>query len=263
MKEFLMCPPQFFGVEYEINPWMNCQVAVNRQLASQQWQTLRDTYLSLGRRIHEVDPAPGWPDMVFTANAGLAIRSGQALVASFRHPERQGEEPHYKRWFNEHGWAVKQLDTPFEGQGEVFPWQDQILFSHGFRSSLQAAQDLNTELGKKVICLQLTNPKFYHLDMALAPIPQAKIIVYYPQAFSADSVAKIKSLKADFIEINQHDVEAFGANLVAIDETIIMGAGTQKLAHHLRQKGLKVIELDMSEFRKAGGGVKCLTLELN
>lgn len=261
MPQFLMCSPQFFDIEYEINPWMHEDNQVDTDRAREQWENLKKTYLDLGFQVEEVEPAKGWPDMVFTANAGLVLGDKKVILSSFRYSERQGEEPFFRAWFEQNGWEVTQLDVPFEGQGEAFLWNDQVLTGFGFRSDEHTASSLELAIGKKVIQLELVNPKFYHLDMALAPIA-SDLIAYNPAAFSDEAKEKIKDLGVELIEIDEADSNAFGANLVPIGDTIIMAQGTTKLNQQLKDKGYKVIELDMSEFRKSGGGVRCLTLDL-
>jgi hypothetical protein len=99
-KRFLMCRPDHFAVSYAINPWMEpSNWARDKRAhftAMREWCFLYDTLLQLGTRVELVAPAAGLPDLVFTANAGVVL-DRQVLLARFRHPERQREEPHYRR----------------------------------------------------------------------------------------------------------------------------------------------------------------------
>ena len=72
-KTILMCSPDFFDVEYEINPWMHVENPVNVQLARVQWHRLYETYAKVGWEVRLIDPVEHLPDMVFTANGGLVI----------------------------------------------------------------------------------------------------------------------------------------------------------------------------------------------
>ncbi len=262
MRQLLMCPPRFFEIDYEINPWMHKSNQIDPQIALKEWEALKLTYQNLGCQVEIIEPTQGWPDMVFTANAGLTYGDHKLLLSKFKFAERQGEEPFFKYWFQQRNWTVTELDIPFEGQGESFLWNGLILAGYGFRSNEQTASAIEYLTAKKVVQLELIDPKFYHMDMALSPI-SADIIAYYPKAFSTDSINKIKSLGADLIEISDLDAEAFGANLVSVDKTIVMVKGTTQLPGELKSRGFDIIELDMSEFRKSGGGVRCLTLDLN
>jgi N-dimethylarginine dimethylaminohydrolase len=108
MPRLLLCPPDHYGIEYEINPWMDKTRKAVPGLPQKQWQSLHDRLQELGWEIEMVKPQPGLPDMVFTANAGLAV--GQKFIRSnFRHKERQGEEEHFERWFAEHGYEILRL----------------------------------------------------------------------------------------------------------------------------------------------------------
>lgn len=261
MAKFLMCPPQFFDIDYEINPWMHTNNPVDHALALKQWEKLKSVYQELGCEIEVVDPVKGWPDMVFTANAGLKINDNKFLLAKFQYPERQGEEPIFRKWFESRGWEVVQTKSIFEGQGEGFIWNGKLLAGFGQRAVKEAMPELAEITGLQVIDLKLINPKFYHIDMALAPITE-NLIIYNPKAFDSDSVEKIKSLKAELIEVSEVDSELFGCNLVPVENTIVMISGTQNLKTDFESRGFKTIEMDMSEFRKSGGAIRCLTLNI-
>ena len=100
-----MCAPRLYNVDYVINPWMVGNVhAASRELASVQWHALHEK-VSRVADVLLVEPQPGSPDMVFTANAGL-LRGNQVAISSFFHPERQGEEPHFREWFQANGYRI-------------------------------------------------------------------------------------------------------------------------------------------------------------
>jgi N-dimethylarginine dimethylaminohydrolase len=117
---YLMCSPEFFQVDYVINPWMEGNIdRANRALAAEQWHRL-NVILSGAGKVELIPPILGSPDMVFTANAGLVL-GDQAILSRFLHPERQSEEPHFRDWFQQHGFRVHELpkDLPFEGAGDA------------------------------------------------------------------------------------------------------------------------------------------------
>jgi hypothetical protein len=91
----LMCPPDHYGIEYEINPWMSRQRPADRKLAIEQWQGLASLVKFAGAEVELVSPVAGLPDLVFTANAAM-IFGCKAILAHFRHYQRQGEEPFYE-----------------------------------------------------------------------------------------------------------------------------------------------------------------------
>src|SRR5438105_11707894 len=91
LRNYVMCPPRFFDVAYRINPWMQPDRPVDRDLAGRQWENLRRTLEDLGHAVDVVEPADGLPDMVFAANSGLVI-GNRVLTARMATAERRGEE---------------------------------------------------------------------------------------------------------------------------------------------------------------------------
>ena len=263
MPTFLVCPPRFYGIEYEINPWMSKSLQAIPNLAWKQWRVLCGTLQQLGIRIEQVMPQPGLPDMVFTANAGLV--HGQQFVSSrFRYEVRQGETPHYEQWFEEMGYqiVVPPSDCCFEGEGDAL-WVGETLFVGGcIRTDPAASPWLAKRLNRQVMTLELVNPRFYHLDTCFCPL-DSKRVLYYPPAFSDTSRTLINAMIPHPIPVEENDATQFGANAIVVDNHVIVHEGAVALAKTLKALGLTVHPLDFSEFIKAGGSAKCLVLKLN
>src|ERR1700730_11341694 len=115
-----MCPPDFYGIEYEINPWMSRSRRSSPERARQQWIALHDLLRGLGVRVERMTPQPGLPDLVFTANAGLVFHN-TFLSSRFRHEVRARESPHFDAWFAANGFKVEHLpeNTFHEGAGDA------------------------------------------------------------------------------------------------------------------------------------------------
>lgn len=240
---------------------MDASAVVDTNVAKLEWLKLVETYKSLNCEVSIMSGVHGLPDMVFTANAGWIIIDRRVIVSKFRNKERSGEEKYFKKLFLDRGYSVEQLDVPFEGVAEAFFWRDKIFSGFGFRADPSVPAILEDYLKREVIPLRLINPSFYHLDMCLA-VPREDLIVYYPQAFDSISLRTISGLGVERLEVTQEDAENFGCNFITLGNTIVMGKGTRKLKTDLMKRGFIVIELDMSEFKKAGGGVRCLTFKL-
>lgn len=261
-RRFLMCPPDFFAVTYAINPWMHVGVAVDPALARRQWDALRETYLRLGHTVEVLDACPGLPDMVFAANAGTVV-DGTVIPARFRFPERRGEEAPYAAWFASHGFTVvADPDAPInEGEGDFLLAGDLLLSGTGFRSDTAAAVRAAEVFGREIVPLHLVDPRYYHLDTALAVLDE-RTVAYLPEAFSLASQATLAALFPDAILATPADAEVLGLNIVSDGANVVVPAGTATLAVVLAARGFTVHEVDMSELRKAGGAAKCCTLEL-
>jgi len=264
---FLMCSPRLYDVNYVINPWMEGNVhRSSREQAAMQWERLYGA-LSAVAHIHLVEPQPGSPDMVFTANAGL-VRDGIVALSSFQHPERQGEEPHFRRWFHESGFAVRELPraTPFEGEGDALFESDgtRLWAGHGLRTRESSHRHLTDLWNIEVVSLRLVDPRFYHLDTCFCPLSNGDVM-YYPAAFDADSQRSIEAhySPAKRIAVSEADALRFACNAVNVGRTIVLNRISPELRAQLESRGFRVIEVELTEFLKAGGAAKCLVLRLS
>ncbi len=263
---FLMCPPDLYDVDYVINPWMEGNIhKPSRKVAIEQWQALRHR-LADTSEIETIKPADGLPDMVFTANAGVAI--GKKVVLSrFLHRERQGEEEHFKRWFKAHDFEVFELppDLPFEGAGDALLDRNGACLwaGYGFRSELDAHPLVAQWLDIEVISLRLIDPRFYHLDTCFCPL-QGGYLLYYPQAFDSYSNRLIEQrIPADKrIAVGEADAVNFACNAVNVGKFVFANQMSSELRQRLASAGFQVVETPLTEFMKSGGGAKCLTLRL-
>jgi ornithine--oxo-acid transaminase len=269
MKRFLMCAPQFFDVCYVINPWMEGNLGkVDKALAKQQWQNLHDIVARLAS-VSLIEPVEGLPDMVFTANAGL-IHDNDVIVSSFLHAERQPEAKHFERFFSSQSYSVKHLGigTIFEGAGDaLFDSSGRLWVGSGIRSDAHALDEIAAVFdveshGIEIRGLELVSPHWYHLDTAFCPLAHGQALAY-AKAFSAKSVAVLnEAFGTNIIWVSEADANNFACNAVAIGQTIIMHKASAELKAALAQRGFEIIETDVSEFLKAGGACKCLTLEI-
>ncbi|HME82687.1 MAG TPA: dimethylarginine dimethylaminohydrolase family protein [Candidatus Eremiobacteraceae bacterium] len=266
-RYFLMCKPTHFGVSYVINPWMKGNIAkTSLDRATSQWRDLLRA-LTKHARIELVEPEPGLPDMVFTANAGF-VYDDVAIVSRFRHPERQGEEPHFERWFRSRRYQVFTMPSnmPFEGAGDALidRAHARIWAAWGHRSARSSHALISMRLGVEVVSLRLVDPRFYHLDTCFCPL-EGGPIMYFPAAFDARSNRIIERLvpRHARIAIEEEDALHFACNAVNIGTTIVMNKASRALRANLAALGYKLIETELTEFLKAGGAAKCLTLRLN
>ena len=260
-RHYLLCPPVYFDVQYSINPWMDPEKPTSQALALAQWESLYDLLVSLGHQVDVLWPEPGLPDMVFAAN-GATVVDGRALVARFRHEQRDGESRHYVAWLRSHGFeTVEQATYINEGEGDFLTTGRAVLAGSGFRSDPRAHAETRELLGRPVIGLQLVDPRFYHLDTALAVLDDNEI-AYYPEAFSEESRQELRELFPDAVLADEEDANVFGLNAVSDGRNVILPEAATGLAAKLRERGFVTHGLDLSELLKAGGSVKCCTLEL-
>ena len=261
-----MCPPDFFSVDYVINPWMaGNEGSLDAALAREQWETLGHE-ISQVADLELMAPRPKLPDLVFTANAGFVF--GEHVVPSHFMPmERRAEEPYIKQWFVDHGFTVKVLpeDVGFEGAGDCLadrggPW---LWTGYGFRTEIEAHAYLGHWFDREIVSIRLIDSRFYHIDTCLCPLTGGYLL-FYPEAFDAGSLAAIEQrVPADKrIPVSAADAANFACNAVNVGEHVFAHRISPALTAELAARGFTVHEIRLSEFLKAGGSAKCLTLRL-
>jgi len=259
----LMCPPDFYGIDYEINAWMN-RARPSDPLASRaQWNALRVLLADAGAEIEILAPRPGLPDLVFTANAALIYRD-RAVLSHFRHEQRQGEEPLDEAWLAEHGFTVERPPAGcyFEGAGDALFCGDTLYAGYRLRSDARGQQQIGERLGCRVIPLELVDPYYYHLDTCFCPLSAGRAL-FYPAAFDEYAVRVLRDQIPDLIEVTTPEAQRFACNAVVVGRTVITNTGCPNLQSQLTQRGFTARETPLDEFVKAGGSAKCLTLRLD
>lgn len=264
MVRLLMCRPDFYAIQYEINPWMSRRRNAVPEVARAQWERLYHVLTQeVGAQVELVEPVPGLPDMVFTANAGL-VHLNLFLPANFRYPERQGEAPYFRLWFQERGYQGMELppDLYFEGEGDVMAVGENLFAGYRFRSDIRSHLFLAEVFSRRALSLELVDPRFYHLDTCFCPLDD-NCVLYYPGAFDSYGLRVIHEYIPDRIEVGLEEALRFVCNAVVVGKTVVLNAGCPETKRGLEQKGYRVYEVDLSEFIKAGGAAKCLVLFLS
>lgn len=260
-RRFFLCPPDHFQIEYVINEWMDMSNPVHPERAYEQWHQLRETYERLGVEVRLLEPEPGIPELVFPGDS-IFLFGEKAIASRFHHPERQPEVAPMSRRFASLGYTLYTLPTGlrFEGNAEAIYWNECLFCGYGVRSDYEALPYLARLLDVPLHAFRLTKP-FFHFDTVFCPIDE-RLAVYYPGAFTPEDADRLRRLFPNLIAAEEAEARRLGCNSVSVNGAVIMSTPhVPRLAAQLRLHGLEVIPLDLSEFYKAGGGAKCLTLE--
>ncbi len=264
---FLMCPPEWYGVDYVINPWMAGNInRSSRDLAFAQWKGIHNVLRGIAdvRLLH---PEPGCPDMVFLGHGAL-VQHGVAAIASFHPAERRAETQHLRRWLEEQGfllWSTPR-ETAFEGEGDVTFNNDgsKLWAGHGVRTCRSAHRHIAAAWHVPVTSLHLVDPRFYHLDTCFTPL-SGGFLLYYPAAFDP---ASLSAIEAEYptekrIPVTEEDAIRMACCALNIGKTVFTGELSRELGLRLFNSGFDVVQLELSEFIRGGGGAKSLTLRLS
>ena len=235
--KILLCAPDFFDVRYEINPWMDVENTPQTLKAFSQWRNIIDAIGKAGGIIEHIRPHPDFPDMVFTANAGL-IKGKKVVLSNFKYEERQGEQPLFEEWFLKKGYQSILLpdEIHFEGAGDGLFFRDLLFLGHGFRTDKESHKMIGECLGVDYASLELIDPRFYHLDTCMF-------------------ISK-ENLSIKISAVSESQATNFICNSLAVKGTVITPASNHGSVFS------RAHVCDMSEFMKSGGAVKCLTLTL-
>jgi N-dimethylarginine dimethylaminohydrolase len=260
-RRWLVCRPEDYDVRYQINPWMDLSKVPEKALAGTQWTNLHHHLLRLGAWLEYVEHAPGVPDMVFTANAGL-VRGKDVVLSRFRYKERQGEEPHFRAWFERNGFHVLEVHSgSFEGEGDALFVGGTLFCGYGFRSDLKAHEEAAKLLAvRDLVPVELKDPRFYHLDTCFCPLTPT-LGMFHADAFSAQGVAMLEKTM-EMIAVPVDEAARFVCNAVVLGRDVVLPAGCPKTYKLLASRGFTSHPVELSEFIKAGGAAKCLSLKL-
>lgn len=262
-RRYLMCPPSYFGVLYEINPWMHREVAVDRDRAREQWENLRATLTAAGAEVETMDPEAAVPDLVFTANAGV-VNGGQFVPARFRHAERRPETEHDVAWFSARGYDISLLpeDVCQEGAGDGLPFAGVLLAGYRWRSDAASHAYLSALTGAAVRSIELVDERLYHLDLTFCPLDDRRAIVA-PTGWDRYGWRVVEALVPELLVLEADEALAFCANSVVVGSRIVMPSCPPRVGRQLEKWGFDVEVCEVGEFLKAGGGCRCLTLALD
>lgn len=252
----IMSSPEEFRVEYEINPWMHADRPIDTESAKQEWHSLKATYEKLGAKVITLAADHKLPDLVFATDGAITIGQ-KTMLANFHYAERAGETAHHQQWAESAGQNIAQAKHNLEG-GDILKWRGFLFMGYGFRSQPEAADELRDFFGCQVISLELVDPRFYHLDTALAVV-SPDVLAYYPPAFSPASQKTLRELPVNLVEATEDDALAFGLNSYTLGGQVLMSPTAKHLGRLYTHYGLKVMPVDTHEFQKSGGGIKCLS----
>lgn len=261
-RRYLMCPPDHFTVEYAINPWMTPDDPADVELAQKQWRGLVEAIEGAGGTVETIAGHPLLPDMVFTANLGV-VADGRFIPATMKHPERAREPELAAYWAAGAGFDVAEVTGgSFEGMGDALPFGSRFIAGYGPRSTTSAWTALNAKTGWPITMVELPDDRFYHIDLVFCPLTDRHALVA-PLGLTDASLAEIEAIVPEPILLTDDEAMSFCANSIVVDDTIIMPASSERLTGILESLGLTVVVVDVGEFLKAGGAVRCLTLPLD
>ena len=267
--QVLLCPPAYFDVVDQKNPYMSRKSPIDRAKAQRQWDALRSALEDAGCQVETIDPAPGHEDMVFAANQvflGFHPDIGKFVVPSqMSHSSRQREVPFYVDWYCQHGFKVIEVnlgDDHLEGHGDLLwhPDWSRIYAGYGFRSTEKGVEKFRQAMSKlevSVVPFHLVDPYCYHLDTCFCPLNNDAVLIY-SAAYAAHSLAALLPIWKRVHELTTDEAHKFMGNGIVVNGRYLTPYITPHLESILHREGLTPVVIDTSEFEKSGGSLFCM-----
>jgi len=261
---FLVCAPEYFDVHFLFNPFMSFRERVDRRRAKPQWRRLVRVLEEAGAELHFLDPSPESTALPFTADGGFCYRPGDVLL--LRNDGIRGDlEPAlFRRWFKAHGYRVESPppDYRLDG-GNLLRLEDGTVLAGvkphaGGLGERYLERLLKLTTGSRLVRVPLVHERFLHLDVAVGVLGGSRYLVH--AAGLADGQLPVED--AEVVDVSAADAARFACNVIMVGDTVVTGPISDGLRRRLSRLGLHVERVDLSEFYKAGGGAKCLTLPL-
>ena len=271
-RHYLMVEPNHFRVDYAINPYMDLADQPDPVRALEQWHGLGEGLRAAGAEVEVLPQRPDSPDMVYAMNLGLVVNTGpevedrRVVHSHMRYAERRNETLTAAPWFAEHGFAGSYVGRDGVGAhleaGDAFAFRDALVVGYGPRTEELGLKHLATELDVRVRGLRITHPGMYHLDLAFCPLDDRRAMVC-PDALDEASAAAVLALVPEPLVLTEEEALTFCANSVVVGSTILMPSVPDRVRAQLEAWGFEIVLVDVSEFHKGGGSVRCMTNPLD
>ena len=271
-RHYLMVEPDHFRVDYAINPFMDLADQPDPARARKQWLGLVEALRGAGADVDVLSQRSDSPDMVYAMNLGLVVNTGPAaedrrvVHSHMRHAERRNETLSAAAWFTEHGFAGSYVGRDGVGAhleaGDAFAFGDALVVGFGPRTEELGLKHLATELDVRVRGLRITHPGMYHLDLAFCPLDDRRAMVC-PTALDEASAAAVRAMVPEPLVLTEEEALTFCANSVVVGSTIVMPSVPDRVRAQLEAWGFEIVLVDVGEFHKGGGSVRCLTNPLD
>jgi len=265
-KHCVMVRPDHFRVDYVINPYMDADVQPDPERTLAQWQQLVATIEAHGGRVDALAQREDAPDMVYAMNLGLGMvrpdGEQHVVMSHMRYAERRMETLTAQPWFEAHGFTTSLVGHdaigPHFEAGDALAFGDALVVGYGPRTEELGLKALATDLGVRVRGFRITHPGMYHLDLAFCPLDERRAMVC-PAAFDEASAEALLALVPEPLVLSEEEALTFCANSIVIGRTILMPTCRDRVRAQLEEWGFEIVLVDVTEFHKGGGSIRCLT----
>ncbi|WP_455058032.1 dimethylarginine dimethylaminohydrolase family protein [Jutongia sp.] len=268
LKKVLLCPIDNYQIE-PINGiakgWMEKGYQMDYDLCKKQHQALIKAYEDNGVKVELIPPEEGLTYQVFARDFGICLKEGYVL-GHFKEPCRQGETAFYEKRLKELGVPCIARCTSgcFEGGDFCFLDEHTLLMGVIDRTDPAGFESVKAQLddlGYDMVPIKVDR-KYLHIDIIINIIAKDTVIIC-PDLLPENIVNRFKRRGFNMIEITKEEVLEYAANIQGLGDGKVLSSTTNvKTNQRMRDLGLEVIEVDISEIVKGGGGIHCMTFPL-
>jgi dimethylargininase len=222
---------------------------INQAKALIQHQSYVEALKQVGSKILSLPPEDLLPDSTFVEDTAFVFGK-TAFLCSAKEETRRNEVESVAQELKDH-LKIVNLEPYIDG-GDILNTPQAIYIGLSKRSNERAIQSLSHKVGKKIISVPVI--KGLHLKSAVNYLGNNVLLI------DPERVENTAFKSFQWIEVEEKD--SYAANCLALGNRIIMPAGFPTIREKILQHGFETVEVEMSEFEKADGGVTCLSIIL-
>lgn len=230
--------------------------APDYELTLRQHCAYRSALTACGLEVTVLPADERFPDSAFVEDAAIML-PGAAILARPGAPSRSGEVEAICEVLKQAGLALDAIMAPgtLDG-GDICEVGNHFLIGISARTNEEGAaqlQHLLARYGCTAACIDIRSVAgILHLKSGLAYLGENRLAVI-------EALADHPALAA-YHKVLVPSGEEYAANCVLVNDFVLFPAGYPLLASRLRELGMRLVELEMSEFAKMDGGLSCLSL---
>ncbi len=268
LKKVLVCSPaylEFQPINEITRDWLSKGEKARRERMIKEHQEFVQAYQENGVEVVEMEPNSNLPLQVFARDFGACVAEG-AIMGRFREPCRHGESIEYEKKLKEVGVPIIARCSAGNFEGGDFWYLDDYTLAIGVvdRTNWDAIRNLREQLekfGYNVIGVQCP-PENLHLDMCFNIVAE-NVAIAATEQLPYSFLKMLKKRNFTLIDVPSEDVFKHGCNVQALGNGKVMTVKNNKVINQkMKALGLELVEVDLVEILKAGGGPHCMTFPI-
>lgn len=267
LKKVLLSKPNFLKpapINVIADKWKDS--VLDKEKMQKEHQLLVDTYIANGVEVEFLEADKDMPNAVFSRDFGGCVKEGY-ILGRFTRDIRFKEHEEYRKRMNE--LKVPMIASCKEGyfEGGDFAFLNEKTIAIGMmdRTDEKGIEEIQADLDKygyKIIPVK-AKKEYLHLDMCFNLVTD-NLAVAYVEGLPQNFIDELEKLEIELISVSEDKIFDHGCNVQSLGNNKVIALKKNSETNEImKKKGIEVIELDITEILKAGGGPHCMTFPLN